>query len=108
MINFLIWHVIIPMLKYVPWTQGMCDKVVGISPGFLIIILDRFKTEKMCSEAVEHEALLLFDVAIRFRTQEMYRRAVAKCLQPFRFIPDHLKTQKMCEKAVEDKPKALE
>ena len=108
MINFLIRHVIIPMLKYVPWTQGMWDNVVGISPGFFIIIRDRFKTEKMCSEAVEREALLLYDVPIRFRTQEMYRRAVEKCLHRFRFIPDHLKTQKMCEKAVEDEPKALE
>ena len=46
MINFLIQHVIMPMLKYVPWTQGMCGKVVGISPVFLIIIPDRFKTKK--------------------------------------------------------------
>ena len=34
------------MLKYIPWTQGMCEKVVGISPGFFIIIPDSFKTEK--------------------------------------------------------------
>ena len=101
MINFLIQHVIIPMLKYVPWTQGMCDKVVGISPGFLIIIPNRFKTEKMCSEAVEGEPLLLYDVPVRFKTKKICERAVEKCLHPFRFIPDYLKTQKMSEKAVE-------
>ena len=32
------------MLKHAPWTQGMFDKVVGISPEFLLIIPDSFKT----------------------------------------------------------------
>ena len=62
------------MLKYVPWTQGMCEKVVGISPGFLIIIPGRFKTEKMCSEVVERKPLLMYDVPVRLRMQEMCRR----------------------------------
>ena len=66
----------------------MCDKVVGISPGFLIIIPDRFKTEKMCSEAVEREPLLLHDVPVRFKAKKICERAVEKCLHPFRFIPD--------------------
>ena len=106
MINFLIQHVIIPMLKYVPWTQGMCDKVVGISPGFLIIIPDRFKTKKMCSEAVEREPLLLYDVPVCFRMKKMCERAVEKCLHSFRFVPNYVKTQEMCEKAAEDEPEA--
>ena len=62
MINFLIRHVIKPMLTYVPRTQGMCDKVVGISPGFFIIIPDRFKTKNMCSKTVEREPLLVCNV----------------------------------------------
>ena len=53
----------------------------------------------------------------------MYYRAVAKCLHPFRFVPDHLKTQEIfkkgdfpdllktqevCEKAVGNDPEAIE
>ena len=55
----------------------------------------------MCSEAVKRKPLLLYDVPVRLRMQKMYRRAVEKCLHPFRFIPDRLKMQKMCKKAVE-------
>ena len=41
------------MVKYIPWTQGMCNEVVPTEPRSLPFISDYFKTEEMCNKAAE-------------------------------------------------------
>ena len=35
------------MVKYIPWTQGMCNEVVHTEPRSLASVPDHFKTENV-------------------------------------------------------------
>ena len=45
-------YILLRMLKYIPWTQEMCNDVVHIEPRSLAFVTDHFKTEEMCNQAV--------------------------------------------------------
>ena len=70
------------MVKYIPWTQGMCNEVVHIEPRSLAFIPDHFKTQAMCNEAVEADPYTLKFVPLHLRTHEMCKRALEKYLHP--------------------------
>ena len=75
-------HISLTMMKYIPWTQGMCEKAVENKPRSLKFVPDHFKTQEMCNEAIEKAPWLLEYVPVHLRTYEMCERAVEKCLQP--------------------------
>ena len=41
-------NIFLRMVKYIPWTQGMCNEVVYIEPRPLAFIPNHFKKEEMC------------------------------------------------------------
>ena len=43
-------YILFHMLKYIPWTQEMCNESVHIETRFLAFVPDRFKTQEMCKE----------------------------------------------------------
>ena len=55
MINLLLKNIFLRMVKYITWTQEMCNQVVHIGPRFLTFIPEHFKTQEMCSKAVEED-----------------------------------------------------
>ena len=61
-------HISLSMVKYIPWSQGMCDEAVDMEPCSLAYVPDHFKTQRMCERAVE------------------------KFLRILEFVPDHFKT----------------
>ena len=68
------------MVKYISWTQGMCEKAVENEPRSLKFIPDHFKTQGMCERAVE------------------------KFPRDLEFVPGHFKTEGMCEGVVGKAP----
>ena len=92
--------IFLSMVKYIPWTQEMCNEVVHIEPHSLAFIPDLFKTEEMCNKAVGVNLYTLKFIPVCLRTAEICKRAVEKYLCPMRDVPDHLKIQEMCNKAV--------
>ena len=97
-------YILLRMLKYIPWTQGMCNEVVHIEPRTLAFIPDHFKTQKKCNEAVEVDPCTLKFVPVHLRTCEMRKRATEKYLHSMRDVPNHMKTEELCNKAVEEDP----
>ena len=90
-------YILLGMLKYIPWTQEICNKVVHIEPRSLEFVPDLFKTEEMCNEAVEADPYTLRYVPVHLRTQEMCIKVVEKYLYPLKFV----------DLAFEDKPETL-
>ena len=74
------------MVKYIPWTQGMCNEVVHIEPRSLAFIPDHFKTEEMCSMAVEADPYTLKFAPVHLRTHEMFKGALEKYLHPMKMF----------------------
>ena len=89
-------HISLRVVKYIPWTQGMCNEVIHTEPRSLAFIPDHFKTQSMCDEAVEADPYMLKFVPVE--------RALEKYLYPMRDVPNHLKTREMCNKAVVEDP----
>ena len=85
-------YILFDLLKYIPWTQEMCNEVVHIEPQSLEFIPDHFKTQDMCSKAVEAAPYTLWYVPVHFRMQEMYKRAIEADLYLLGHVPNHLKT----------------
>ena len=48
-------HISLRMVKYFPWTQGMCDRAVENEPCSLKFVPDHFKTQEICESAVDNE-----------------------------------------------------
>ena len=65
-------YILFHMLKYIPWTQKMCNVLVCIEPYALEFIPDYFKTEKMCNKAVEADPYTLQYVPDNLKTHEMF------------------------------------
>ena len=40
-------YILFHMLKYIPWTQEICNRVIHIEPRSLAFVPDRFKTQEM-------------------------------------------------------------
>ena len=89
------------MVKYIPWTQRMCNEVVHTEPRSLAFITDHFKTQE---RPVEEDLHTLKFIPVHLRTHEMRKRALEKYLNPVRDVSDHFKAQEMCNKAVEEDP----
>ena len=71
-------YISLRMVKYIPWTQGMCDEVVHTEPRYLAFIPDHFKTQEVCNEAVEADPYTLELVPLHLKTYEMRKRGVEK------------------------------
>ena len=78
--KMILQHISLSMVKYIPWTQGICDRAVDMGPYSLAYVSDHFKTQEMC------------------------KRAVEKFPRALEFVSDHFKTQVMCNEAVEVHP----
>ena len=63
---------------------------IGVCP-------DWYKTQKLCSEAVDIEPLSLEYVPDHFKTQEMRDKAVVRNPRMMLFVPGQYKTQEMCD-----------
>ena len=61
-------YILLRMLKYIPWSQEMCNGVVHIEPSSLAFVPDHFKTQEMCSQAVEVDPYTLRYVPFHLRT----------------------------------------
>ena len=105
MINFLLkmmcCDIFLRMVKYIPWSQGMCNEVVHIEPRSLTFIPDQFKTQEICDKAVEVEQYMLKVVPVHLRMGEMSNK---KYLNPMKDVPGHLKTQEIHNKEVKKDP----
>ena len=44
--KMIFWNIFLHMVKYIPWTQGMCNEVVYTEPSSLAFIPDHFKKKK--------------------------------------------------------------
>ena len=97
-------NIFLCMVKYIPWTQGMCNEIVHIKQSSLAFVPDNFKTQEMYSKVVENEPYTLKFVPVHLKTAGMCKRAIEKYLHPMRDVPDHLKTHDICNKAVEENP----
>ena len=97
-------NIFLCMVKYIPWTQGMCNEIVHIKQRSLAFVPDNFKTQEMYSKVVENEPYTLKFVPVHLKTAGMCKRAIEKYLHPMRDVPDHLKTHGICNKAVEENP----
>ena len=75
--KMILQHISLSMVKYIPWTQGVCDEAVHMEPCSLAYVPDHFKT------------------------QGMYERAVEKFPRALEFVPGHFKTQEICNEVVE-------
>ena len=97
--NYLIYLEISGTLKYVPdcyKNQEMGNKVVEIYPR----ALECYKTQKMCDKAVDIYPSTIKFVPERYKTKEIYHKAVHRCFFIFYSIPDKCKTQEICNFAV--------
>ena len=63
------------------------------NPAVFFLILDRFKTQEMYIRAVEVDPLQLIDVLDHFKTQEMCDDAVWRDPFSLQFVPDWFVTQ---------------
>ena len=68
-------------MKYIPWTQEMCNEVVHIEPRSLAFIPDLFKTQEMCDKSFEEGPHTLKFVPLNLRTHEMCYRALEKFMR---------------------------
>ena len=59
----------------------------------------------MCDTAVAHNPRVLDYIPDKFKTQEMYIKAVEIDPLQLRHVCDEFKTQKMCIKAVKEAPR---
>ena len=64
-------------------------------------IPDYFKTKGMCIKVVKEDPWRLNDVPGKFKTQEIFDKAVLSNSRHLEYISDYFKTQEMCIKAVE-------
>ena len=74
----------------------MGNKVVEIYPR----ALECYKTQKMCDIAVDIYPSTIKFVPERYKTKEIYHKAVHRCFFIFYSIPDKCKTQEICNFAV--------
>ena len=51
--------IFLDIVKYIPWTQGMCNEVVHIKQRSSTFLPDHFKAQEMCNEAVEADPYTL-------------------------------------------------
>ena len=68
-------------------------------PWVLRFIPDGFKTQEMCTKALEVGLGKLKDVPDHFKTQEISDSVVRRSPFYLKDVPDHFKTQEMCDKA---------
>ena len=78
----------------------MCNEAVRIELILLACVLDHFKTQEMCNQAVRNGSWLSF-VPDQYKTQEMCNGVVHAMPKAFHWIPERFKTQDMCNKAAE-------
>ena len=83
--------IFLDIVKYIPWTQGMCNEVVHIKQRSSAFLPDHFKAQEMWNEAVEADPYTLKCVPVHIRMAEMCKRIVEKYLHPMRDVPYHLK-----------------
>ena len=72
--KMILQHISLSMVKYIPWTQGMCEEAVHMEPYWLGYVPDHFKTQEMCEKAVEKFPQALEFVSDHFKTQVMLQR----------------------------------
>ena len=65
------------LVKYIPWTQEMCNKLVHIEPHSLAFIPDHFKRQEMCNEAMRENPAVFFLVPDCFK----HKKCVSKRLR---------------------------
>ena len=65
-------------------------------PEWIKEVLEHFKTQELCEEAVFMEPFSLAFVPDRFKTEGMCSEAVRREPYTLDCVPDHLKTQEMC------------
>ena len=75
-------YILFHMLKYIPWTQEMCNEIVDIEPRFLEFVRDCFKTQEMCNEAVEVDPYTLRYVPVHLRTEEIMKKPLKIIQRP--------------------------
>ena len=75
--KMILQHILLSMVKYIPWTQEMCDEAVDMEPCSLAYVPDHCKKQGMCERALE------------------------KFPRALEFVPGHFKTQEMCNEVVE-------
>ena len=75
-------HILLRMVKYIPWTQGMRNELVHIEPRSLEFIPDHFKTQEMCNEAVEVDPCTLKFVPVHLRTYEIRKEPLKNIYIP--------------------------
>ena len=73
-------------------------------PWVLRFIPDGFKTQEMCTKALEVGLWKLKDVPDHFKTQEISDSVVRRSPFYLKDVPDHFKTQEMCDDAVRRNP----
>ena len=67
----------------------------------LNIWYDQYKTQEMCSEAVQSDPWVLKHVPDQYKTQEMCSEAVQRVFWMLEHGPNQFKTQEMCNQVVE-------
>ena len=81
------------LLKYIPGAQETYDEAVARNPYKLKFVPDYFKTQGMCTKALEEDPLSLQYVPNHLKTKEMCDKAVDIELCVLVFVPDHFETQ---------------
>ena len=74
--------------------QGMCERVVEISPWQLKNVPDRLKTHLMSNEAVRNNLCMMLFVADHLWTQEMCNEIMRTMPNAFHRILDRFKNTK--------------
>ena len=67
------------------------------NPAAFFLVPDRFKTQKMCSEAVEVDRWQLYDVTDCLKTPKMCDNVVRRDPYSFQFVPHWFFTQEQLE-----------
>ena len=86
----------------------MCIKVVEEDPKWLNDVPNKFKTQEIYYKAVCVDPSYLEFIPIHCKTQEMCIKALEKAPLMLWCVPDHLNIRAMCERAVEKYTLALE
>ena len=78
------------------------------NPEKLKLVLDHVKTKKMCKDAVKKLPYRRRYVPGKYKTQEIFDKAIQENGGTLNSVPDCCKNQEMCNKAVDNCPHALE
>ena len=81
----------------------MCVKVVEKDPWWLKDVPGKFKTHEIYDKAVQSDPNRLRFSPVLIKIQEICNEAIKKEPWMLEDVPDHFKKQKKCEKAVEKK-----